>query len=391
MFHLHRHRKLYFKKTTELSLGRLIASLGLAAVDTVWAIYMSLFGFSDSLVGFISAFLVIISLLFSFYSTIILEKLGEYKVLLWGLFLTGVSYLIVGYYDNVIVFLIFSLILTLATVLRLESFDILFRDESTKRELNSNEALMYSLLNIGWFIGPLIAGFILAKYGISMVFMVSSLFIFLTFLIFLKIDPNLKKKNRDIIDSNIFNNIRNYIKDKKLRIPYLVAGGVEIWWALIYIYTPLFILDKGLGEEIVGFFLAAVTIPLILAEVEVGKMSEKFGFKKFIASGFFLLGSFAIACFFLDNMYLILVILVLASFAMSFIEPLQDSYFFNQLKRSTDEEKFYPIYSTATDFGSFIGKFSIATILLFLHNSYAYLMIGFLMCVLGIISLKIKE
>lgn len=391
MLHNHAHRRKHFKKTTQLSISRLIFAIGLAGVDTVWSLYMNSFELADSTIGFVSAFLVIVSLIASFYSTPILEKVNEYKMIILSLVILIISYLLISIFNNLYVFIGLSIIIVIANIFRLESFDIFFRDEAKDTELNEDEGLLYALLNVGWLIGPLVAGFILVTYGISSVFTLSAVFLAMGLFILLVLDMKSKKKKREKIDGDIRNNLMAYVKKKNLRIPYIISAGVEIWWSLVYIYTPLFIINAGLGEHVVGIFLALVVLPLALFEFEIGKLSEKYGFRQFFTLGFLLIGLLSIGAYYIDNIYVVLALLVIASIPMSLIEPLQDSYFFRQLRKSSDEEKFYPIYSTATDIGSFIGKFSIAGFLLYFTQESTYLVIAFFMMIVGLISLKVKE
>lgn len=390
MFYRHSHRKKIIKITTELSLIRLIIGIGLAGVQTVWVLYMKNFGISDPSIGFISSSLVIVSIITAFFSTLILEKLNEYKILITSLLVTIISFVLIANFINLYLFLFLTIILAICAVLRLDSFDILFRDKSKSQELNENEGLMYALINVGWLVGPLIAGFVLLTYGINIVFLSSAIFIGIGTIILLKLKIILPIKKRDKIDSSFFLNFKDYIKNKQLRISYIISAGIQIWWALIYIYMPLFIINNGVDKSSVGIFLASVVMPLIISEYGVSKLSQIYGFKKYLVSGFLLLSIFAFCAFLINNLHLTLFLLVLASIPMVFIEPLQDSFFFKQV-RKIDEEKYLPIYGTAIDIGSFIGKFSIAIILLFLPYNYAYLIIAIFMFLIGLICLKIKE
>lgn len=392
MHHFLRHKRRHIRKTTELTLARLILAIGLAGIDTIWALYMDSFGLNESTIGFISGFLVIVTLFTAFYSTPILEKLREYKVLLVSLTIFIIGYLSIALADNLYVFLVFSIIITMAGVFRMESFDILFRDESNDKDLNRDEAFMYTIVNVGWLVGPLLAGFIMALYGITTVFMSSAIFVAITLLILLTLKIKQPRKKREKLDSNVKENIIGYIKNKNLNLAYIMAAGIEVWWALIYIYVPLFIINSGnLTEKTVGLFLAAVVAPLVILEYPAGKWSDKHGFKKLFFIGFLFLGISALISFFMtENITLVLSILVLASIAMALIEPIQDSYFF-RLVSSNEEEKYYPIYATAGDVGSLISKFSIAFILLFLPLKFAYLIMAIFMFLLAIIALKIKN
>ncbi|NQZ84527.1 MAG: MFS transporter [Nanoarchaeales archaeon] len=385
-----RLRKRTIEKTTQMSLTKAVSSIGFAGVETVWAIYMSSFGLTESMIGFISAILIIIMFMFSFFSTIILEKFSEVKIYLVSSAIIISSLFIIGYSENFILFLVIWTFLSIAQLVRAESFTILFRDESSDSDLEKNEGLLFTVLNLGWLVGPLIAGFILLTYGVSFVFVSSGVFILIASYIFYSLKLKEKVKKRDKIDTNIKQNLKEYFTSEKLILPYLMKMGLEIWWALIYIYIPLFIIKNGFQESLVGFFLAAVVIPLILFEFEVGTHCEKYGFKNFFFIGFFSLFIISIIAFFMNDFMWILGLLVLASAPAAMLEPIQSPFFFRQVS-SNDEEKYYPIYITSLHIGSFIAKFTIAGLLLFFVDKYVYLLIAGFMLTLAIISLRIKN
>jgi len=390
MFKFHKNIKNSLKTTTELSIFRSIIALGFAGIDTIWALYMSSFNLSESMIGFISAGLIIISLLFSSYSTVILETFNEMKILFISLIIFIISYISISFFDNLYFFIGISVILTVFSILRIDSFDILFRDEAGDENLNEEEGILYTLLNISWFLGPLIAGFILASYGINFVFLSSAIFILIGILVLKRLNIKTKKKKREKIDKNIFQNLKEFVNNKKLLIAYSIGAGIEIWYAIIYIYVPLFIIKAGLGEEIVGIFLSLIIVPLVIFEYKISKLTKKNGFKWFLSGGFIILGISGILVFFISNIYYILGVLVLAHIAMAALEPLQDIYFFKQVN-SNEEEKFYPIFATSSDLGGFIGKISIAFILLFLPDKFSYLVISLFMFLIAFICLKIKK
>jgi MFS family permease len=225
----HRFRRKNMRKTTQLSLIRMVLAIGFACIDTVWVLYMYSFGLTQASIGFISAALVVVTLIFSFFSTILLEKVDEIKILLYSLIVIGSSYLIISFTNVLWIFILLSVLITMISILKTDAFDILFRDVSNDKNLNEDEGLLYTLLNVGWLFGPLIAGFILVQNGINFVFITSSMFIFLGGLILYKMNLKMPKKNRNSIDSNIFQNLKDFFSDKKLIIPYVMAAGIEIW------------------------------------------------------------------------------------------------------------------------------------------------------------------
>lgn len=153
---------------------------------------------------------------------------------------------------------------------------------------------------------------------------------------------------------------------------------------------PLFIVKSELGIAGVGVFLSAVVIPLILFEQKNASMSAKLGFRFFFFIGYAGLTVICFSLFFIENIIIQLVLLVIGSIFMSFIEPLQDTFFFKQIAKK-NEERFYPLFGTARHIGNFLGKVCIATVLLFFSNQYAFLTVGVLMGVMTVTALKIPR
>jgi MFS family permease len=390
MHHLHRKHRL-LKVSKELTIVRFFLAIALACIDTIWSLYMDSFGLSDSTIGFISSALVVISLLASVFIIPFLQKYNENNFMLFTLISTSLCYALIYFFDNLGFFIFMAITLTIISVMRINCFNIIFRDNTTNKDLNKEEGFLYTILNVGWLVGPLIAGFIIVTLNIKSVFLASSLFIIISSILFYLLHlKEAKKKKCDDIQFNFFTNLNRFIKRKDLRTPYLIQFGIEVWWALIYIYVPLFIIQQGLSEAVVGYFLSFLVIPLVLFEYTAGKLSQKHGFKIFFVIAFFGLALCSLIAFFCKNIIIQLVSLGIACFFMAFLEPLQDSFFFKHVKKN-EEEKFYPIFSTAFHTGSFLGKIVIACVLLFLPYNFSYLAMSILMITIGIICLKIKK
>jgi MFS-type transporter involved in bile tolerance (Atg22 family) len=71
-------------------------------------------------------------------------------------------------------------------------------------------------------------------------------------------------------------------------------------------------------------------------------------------------------------------------------ESTTEAYLLDILKKG-EEEAYYPIYNTALDFGSLLGKLFPAIILLFFQFRVIFLVYALGMLLLSILSLTIKE
>lgn len=373
----------------KLSIVGLIVALSAAYIDTIWAIYLDSFLNSPALVGFLSAALTAISFFSYFFIIPIIEKNNKKKIYSWALFLFMIAYLLLALNKNFYLLLILAIAMTILHAFRITSFGLLIKDNSIDKKLSSNEGLIYTFSNIAWVVGPLIAGFIAAELGINWVFIFSASFVCfgLIFFKFSKIKNNAVKKK---IDRDIRKNFIDFFKDKKRLLAYVLGGGVNAWWSFIYLFIPLMIIREGLGDMWVGYFLFGIAVPLILFEYKFSTWAGKKGFKKVFKIGYLIPSLIALICFFVPNIYLILLLLILASIGLAMIEPTTEAYFLDVLE-DREKDRFYGPYNTAIDAGNFISKILASAILFFLPFKFIFLLMFVLMFIFFLLSFKIKN
>ncbi|MCL5730457.1 MAG: MFS transporter, partial [Candidatus Pacearchaeota archaeon] len=268
-------------------------------------------------------------------------------------------------------------------------FGLILRDKTKDDSVSKNEGLMYALLNSAWLIGPLVAGYFAKNYGFGSVFFLSSVFIFISLFFFKTFRIKDGRRTREI-DHHRLRIVTDFFRHKGRVFTYLLNTAVNFWWAFIYIYMPIYIVDNGHSEVVVGIFLAAVTLPLVFLDYLFGRVAGKSGFKKLFFIGFISLGVLAVICFFISDLYVILGLLVLASFSLSMIEPTADAYFFDIVEKE-ERDKYYGIYTTSINTGNLLGSLPAAALLLFLPFNSLFIFYGLPMIVLAFLALGIED
>lgn len=373
----------------QLSIVGMIAAFSAALMSTVWAVYLDSFLNNAVYVGLFSTFLTLIAIAARFMFIPIIEKGDKAKLFASSLLLFVLFYIIFAINTSLIVMVIVAILTTIFMSLRVSSFGILVRDASTQQGLSRNEGMVYTFSNLSFVIGPLIAGFVAARYNIRIVFLLSALFLAIGFLVFkfsrIKGDGGKKR-----IDRNVYKNFTDFLKSKDRVIAYLLGSGITIWWILIYLFMPLYMIRIGYTELAIGYFLFAIAVPLIVLEYMFSKVAGKIGFKKIFKIGYLSVAVLSFACFFFTNIYFIAGILVLASVGMAMLEPTTEAYFFDILK-GKERYRFYSPYGTAIDFGQLIGKISGSIALIFLPFNYLFLLFSIWMFLLFLLSFKTKK
>ncbi|MFT4312562.1 MAG: MFS transporter [Candidatus Woesearchaeota archaeon] len=369
----------------QIVIVRIIIALSLAMLGTVWSVFLLHLGLSEAQIGLYSSFVMFLAVSASFIVPFLLQRFRKGILVLWCVFIPALLYFLVGAYQSFLIFAIATSLAAVLQVIRVNAFDILMHDATSKQTYSQLQGLHYSLLNVMWLTGPLLTGFFLAHYSYDVVFyVIGGLFLLAAFIfIFFHIKEHLHQ----------FTNIRfpviSYLKDTRQRLPYLLSFGTHSWWSLGEIYFPIFLITSGAGVQYVAIFMALWCVPPIIMEYPIGRLAKKIPLKHFFRIGFFGLFVIAVSCFFIDNIWIIFWLLILSGAFASLIEPLNEPFFFARTK-SKDEANFLPFFITSKFLGPAISRGVTGLVLLVLVNQYAYLVFALicLLCFIGALFVK---
>ena len=389
MNYIRKIKRLFNSNVGKLSLINLTSSLALALSGVVWALYLDKFLHGAVNVGFFSAILTLVSF-FSFFLLIpLIERIGKAKIYIRSLLFFVLIYFLFAINSNFYIFLVLAFGFAIAEALSIVSFGVMVKDNSHKESLSKNQGIVLSIENVAYLIGPIIAGLIMASYGINLVFLLSAFIFLLSAVVF-----RLSKIRNIIVEEktqgSMIKNFFSFFKDKDRVLSYIFGGVVGLWSTLIYIFMPLYIVSNGLSVVWVGYLAGAVTIHLVLFEYFFGKLAGKIGFKSIFRLGFLLIGLFCFVCFVITDIYWILIVLSLTGIGISMLEPTVEAYFFDIIE-SKESLKFYGPYRTTTEIGKFVGRFSGAVLLLFLPFKFIFILFGVFMFILFGITFVMRD
>lgn len=374
LFHL---RKFHFSKIEDLLISSLILSFALAILDVIGVLYLNELGFSQSTIGFILTGVVIANILVKLLITPLLESFDEYKIYLYYILVLGILYFMLFFISN-IYFYVFVLVAGMVLIsVGDNAFGIVFKDSSPKVDFEKNESLLFGISNIAWFIAPIFAGLFLEQFSYKVMFAIVSGIFLMSFLIS-KTIPIKNIKKREKLDTNFISNLKDYFKIKTNVDSYLFNFLVTFHYSFIFVFVLLEI-EQYYGLFYSGLFIGLTQFPLIFIQIKMSYFLKKYSSITLIKYSFIGLCILYIMCFFISNFIVIICILVLSAIPLSFLEPLREAYFFENIEDSLDEEKYYPIYLTASDIGSILSKTSIGILLLFSTLNYAFLIFALML------------
>lgn len=270
---------------------------------------------------------------------------------------------------------------------------ILLRDETPFTDLSRIEGLNCSLRNLGWLVGPVIAGFIIANFGVRTNFLFSFVVVVISIAYFFRIKlRNVDHHNYpvgfDMTES--LTNIKSFISKPDLVKSYFMYGGSSLFFSFVFLYLPLIILESHIPNYWIGISLSLSALPLIFLEYYVGNMESKLGFKKLFTIGFSIICTFLFLAFLQTNVVAIVVFIVLAASGAAFLEGTRESYFF-KLTNESEEEKYYGIIHTSRFTFSIFSKLVAALFLLFFPIRFVFLLAFIILIFFLATALTIKE
>ncbi len=376
-----------FNKLSNLLFVGVITSIGVSLLNGVWALYFYSFFKSNSLVGFFSSILSVIALLSFFIFNPLIEKYQENKIYFYSVFFSILILILLVINKSFYLLVILVIAYVMFSVLRADTFGIMYRDESKTKALGKNEGLVYSLSNVGWIIGALLLTPLLKVYDLKDMFLFAAIFTTIALIIFIFYKRKIRKPNYVKID--LIKNIKDFFANKELYRLYLSSLGTSFWIGFIFVYIPLYIVQNGFSRSFVGVFLFIFLLPY-LTEYFVGKKSDVIGSKIFITLGYLIVGIFTILAYFANQINLVLLFLVLGSFGVAMTSPTREIYFFKTIKR-LEEERYYGIFLTHVEVSLLLGKIIPAILLIFTGFKTVFLIMGLIMFVFFIFSLKLKN
>ena len=382
---------LHLKPTYELIVIRMLFSLGIAAAIVGTSLYLVELGLTDSQVGFFRGGASLVVGVFFLFLPPFLEKFNQLRLIISSSLLVGLFLALFGITKYLVIAMIIIIAIDLAAGVFSNAKSILFKDSArNKKEFIKDTGFAGSFANLGWFLGPLLGGLMLNYAGFRGLFALSGFLVALggVYVFLFPFKTTVKKRAK--LDSDLRANVKFYTSRKMLKIAYFQRMGTPIWWAFIWTFMPIFMLNDGYSLASIGLYIGATQLPLFLFEFKTVYAVARFGYRKVLSWSYGSLVAVCIAAFFAPNLGIALAFLFVGSLAMSFIEPISELFFFDQVSL-LEEEKTYPIFGTSDAAGKILSRISIGFVLAVFADKWSFVLIGLFMLFIAHQAIGIKQ
>lgn len=261
----------------------------------------------------------------------------------------------------VIVFLVFYLIMgTMEWV----SLDVILESFSIDNMSGRIRGKHLTLINAGFLLGPFLSSYILEKYNFNeiflLLFLISSVVLILSMIGIRKVDHVFlgEIKVRELISKAVG-------RKNIIRI-YYISFALELFYAMMIIYTPLYLHDLGMSWEKIGAILSIMLIPFVLVQYPMGVIADKkTGEKEMILVSLIIMAISTASIFYIQSTSLIVwgAILFVTRIGAALLEVLRDSYFYKRIDAC--DVDLINFFRTSTPVAYMIAAF-FSTILLFI-------------------------
>jgi ACDE family multidrug resistance protein len=184
---------------------------------------------------------------------------------------------------------------------------------------------------------------------------------------------------------NIFRIIPRYFAQSYLRIAYLITLSRAIFWMTVFIYGPIYVVESGLSNWVVGVFLSVVSSLLIVSPL-IRRMASRYGTRLVIICA---LWSTAIAMVFLyllgEPQPLGLVFWVLAALGGAIVDVLGNIPFMRMVK-PRERTEMTMIFSTWREGSQLLTPLLVSMVLLVAPFETYYLLLAVILMIAGSVA-----
>ncbi|KKP66903.1 MAG: hypothetical protein UR66_C0003G0057 [Candidatus Moranbacteria bacterium GW2011_GWE1_35_17] len=269
----------------------------------------------------------------------------------------------------------FMILYTIAGTLSWTILSSILESFSVDNESGRIRGMHLSISNAGYLVGPLLSAQLLNKYGFDGVFFVS-LVVYVFILIFNLVYIR-RTNHRFRTKINVNELLKKVYKRKNIMRIYYVSFVLEFFYALMIIYVPIYLLEKGFTWDQLGVAFTVMLIPFVLVQYPVGLMADKkTGEKEFLIFSFFILGISTLLFYLSDSKDIMVwtTILVLGRIGAALIEILRESYFFKRI--DGNDVDIVDFFNTSRPVAFIIATAISSILLLFFSTTSVFLLVA---------------
>lgn len=243
------------------------------------------------------------------------------------------------------------------------SLDMILESYSSDKMSGRIRGKFLTAINLGILLGPFFSTVILEKYGYYGIFLI--LFIFNAAIFLLEVTMIGRVNHRFEGQIGVRRILRRVFERIDIIRIFYVAFILDFFYALMVIYTPIYLISLGFGWEEIGIMFTVMLLPFVFIQYPVGVLADKkLGEKEMLIGAIILMGSATLAMYFIVSVEIFVwaLLLFLSRVGAAMIEVLRDSYFYKRI--DAHDVDLINVFRTASSVAYISGAILSAVLLL---------------------------
>jgi MFS family permease len=279
---------------------------------------------------YLIAFAIVLAGLLNFHK--IVRILGKSNVLLFSTLVKIIATFFLIWFSPGIGGIIFLMIYIISGTLEWVAVDIILESFSEDKVSGRVRGLHLTILNTGYLVGPILSTRLLDKFsyqGIFIFLLIVNSLIFIIALVGLR-GVNHKFRQKE----SVISLVKKVFHRKDIRRIGYISYVLEFFYALMVIYTPLYLRDLGISWESIGLIFTIMLVPFVILQFPAGVLADKkIGEKEMLIFSIILMAASTLAIYFIQSKAVLVwaIALFATRIGAALIEILRDSYFYKRI------------------------------------------------------------
>ena len=270
------------------------------------------------------------------------------------------------------------------------SMDVILESFSTDKMSGRIRGIHLTLINAGYLAGPFLSTKILQNFDFRGIFIFLLVFNSLVFVVSL---IGLRKMNhRFDAKLRVRDVLKKVFKNKDIQKVYYLSLALDFFYALMVIYTSIYLLSIGISWDKIGIIFTIMLVPFVILQYPVGLLADKkMGEKELLITSLILMAISTFSIYFTHSSRIWVwgLILLTTRVGAAMLEILRDSYFYKKIDgRDVDLINFF---RTSMPVGYILAAGSSFLLLLFFPIKSVFILVAIAVALALIPAFLLKD
>jgi len=210
--------------------------------------------------------------------------------------------------------------------------DIILESYSNDKMAGRIRGFQSMILSIGFMLGPILSTQLLENFNFQFVFLASLIIDTIVIFVAAKSIGHVNHTYHGVLTvKGILGKLLH--RPNIMRI-YYISFVLEFFYAIMIIYTPIYLRDIGIPWTDIGIIFTIMLIPFVIFPYPAGYLADKkWGEKEMLVAAIFVMATASLAVFYISSKSIIFwgAVLFMTRVGASLIQTLRDSYFYKRI------------------------------------------------------------